>query len=201
MKPKLLIASNNPGKHREMRALLASLNIEVLSPQDAQAKLNVHETGTSYSENARLKAMAYLAATGLPTLADDSGLEVDILNGAPGIHSARFSAKENASDANRRAHLLAQLRDKPQPWNAHFHCTAILALSENESIETTGRCDGLIIPDERGTGGFGYDPVFYLPEFQATMAELLPEIKNQISHRAKAIRAMLPLIQSKLIAN
>ena len=199
MKPKLLIASGNPGKFREINAILSHLKIEILSSQDINIDIKVQETGSSYYENARLKALAYLAATNLPVLADDSGLEVDALQGAPGIYSARFSPLENATDADRRRHLLTQLKGQPHPWTAHFHCTAILALPGGETIQRTGRCDGVIIPDERGTGGFGYDPVFFLPEYQATMAEVPPMVKNRISHRAKAIAALLPVIQEKLI--
>ncbi len=199
MKPSLLIASGNPGKLREITAILSPLEIKPLSTHEISLDITVQETGTTYGENALLKALAYQKASGLPVLADDSGLEVVVLDGKPGVHSARFSPKKNANDADRRTHLLTQLQGKPQPWNAHFHCTAILALPNGEWFETTGRCDGLIIPEERGDGGFGYDPVFYLPEYDATMAELPPEVKNRISHRAKAITAMLPLIKARLM--
>lgn len=199
MKPVLLIASGNPGKQREISAILSPFEITLLSTQDIGVDIAVQETGTTYRENARIKALAYLCASGLPVLADDSGLEVEALNGAPGVYSARFSPKENANDADRRAHLLAQLRGKPQPWKAHFHCTAILALPGDECIETTGRCDGVIISEERGDGGFGYDPVFFLSKYNATMAELPAEVKNRISHRANAIAAMLPFIKARLL--
>jgi XTP/dITP diphosphohydrolase len=195
----LLIASGNPGKLHEIKAILASLELQVLSAAEIDLDLKVQETGTTYGENARLKAQAYLNATGLPIIADDSGLEVDVLEGAPGIYSARFSPIENASDADRRAHLLAELKGKSQPWQAHFHCTAVLALPSGECIERVGRCEGIIIPEERGSGGFGYDPLFYLPEFNATMAELPAEVKNQVSHRARAISALLPILQNRLI--
>jgi XTP/dITP diphosphohydrolase len=198
MKPQLLIASGNPGKIREIQALLSHLEITILSTQNIH-KTNVQETGVTYSENARIKALAYLAQTGLPVLADDSGLEVDVLQGEPGIYSARFSPLEHATDADRRKHLLTRLEGQRHPWKAHFHCTAVFALPGGVIIETTGRCDGIIIPEERGSGGFGYDPVFFLPEYEATMAELPAGIKNQISHRAKAMAAMLPFIEEKLI--
>ncbi|MFU8827782.1 MAG: non-canonical purine NTP pyrophosphatase, partial [Brevefilum sp.] len=136
MKPKLLIASGNPGKLREIQALLFHLKLEILSTRDLNCDLEVKETGATYSENARLKALAYHAATGLPVLADDSGLEVDALDGAPGVYSARFSPAKNATDADRRAYLLQKLTAKPQPWTAHFHCTAILALPGGQCIET-----------------------------------------------------------------
>jgi XTP/dITP diphosphohydrolase len=195
----LLIASGNPGKQREIHAILAALEIQVLSTVDIDLDLQVQETGTTYAENARLKAQNYLCATGLPVIADDSGLEVDALEGAPGIHSARFSPIEDATDADRRAHLLAQLKEKPHPWPAHFHCSAVLALPGGETFERVGLCEGLIIPEERGSGGFGYDPLFYIPKYNATMAELPPEVKNRVSHRAKAISALLPILQARLI--
>ena len=195
----LLIASGNPGKQREIKAILAPLKIQILSTSDIDLAILVQETGATYGENARLKAQAYHNATGLPVIADDSGLEVDALGGAPGIYSARFSPIEDASDSDRRAHLLMQLQGKPHPWHAHFHCSAVLAIPGCETIERVGRCEGLIIPEERGSGGFGYDPVFYLPEYSATMAELPTEVKNRISHRARAISALLPILDAKLI--
>lgn len=200
MQKTLLIASGNPGKQREIKAILATLEIQVLSTSDIDLAILVQETGATYGENARLKAQAYHSATGLPVIADDSGLEVDALEGAPGIYSARFSPIDNASDSDRRAHLLAQLKGKSQPWYAHFHCSAVLALPGGEYIERVGRYEGVIIPEERGTGGFGYDPVFYLPEYSATMAELPADLKNRISHRAKAISALLPILQARLVA-
>jgi XTP/dITP diphosphohydrolase len=199
MPPSLLIATGNSGKQREMCALLSSLALDLLSLHDVDVNRHVDEIGTTYEENARLKAIAYHKLTGLPVLAEDSGLEVKALDGAPGVYSARFSPKENATDADRRAHLLALLEGKPHPWEAHFHCTAVLALPDGTCLQTTGRCTGIIIPEERGTGGFGYDPVFFLPKYGATMAELPFELKNQISHRARAIQAILPLIQANLI--
>lgn len=197
----LLIATANPGKVREIKEILSSLDGDFLSAKDLSLDLKVDETGVNYAENARKKAAAYLRATGMIALADDSGLEVDVLGGAPGLFSARFSPKENASDADRRAYLLEQLKELPQPWIAHFHCTAVLALPGEEYFETTGRCEGVIIPDEHGAGGFGYDPIFYLPEFKATMAELSPNLKNRISHRAIALSNMIPIIKKVLAGN
>ena len=201
MKPTLLIASGNPGKLREISEILTALEIELRNPRDIDLNLTVEETGTTYSENALLKARAYQQASGLPVLADDSGLEVQVLGGKPGIHSARYSPKENANDADRRAYLLSQIKEKPQPWHAHFHCTAILAMPNGQWYETIGRCAGVIIAEERGDGGFGYDPVFYLPEYQATMAQLSSKVKNRISHRAIALAAMVPIIQAQLIGD
>jgi len=194
----LLAATGNPGKLKEIKAILRQLDIKLISPQDISLNMDIAETGASYSENARIKAEAYLQASGIPVLADDSGLEVQVLDGAPGIHSARFSPKENATDADRRDYLLNNLKRKSHPWKAHFHCTAILMFPGGETIETTGRCNGIIVSEERGEHGFGYDPIFYIPEFAATMAELDPLIKNRISHRARALQALLPDIQKRL---
>ncbi len=191
----VLIATGNQGKIKEIREILSPLPISLISAREAGIDLDVKETGTTYSENARLKAEAYLKAMEIPVLSDDSGLEVELLNGAPGLYSARFSPKQDADDADRRDFLIEQLRGKPHPWKAHFHCTAILALPDDQYFTTTGRCDGVIIPNERGSTGFGYDPIFLIPEYNATMAELGPEIKNEISHRAKALQAMMPIFR------
>jgi len=192
----LLIASENPGKIEEIKSILSILDITVLSASELNLTLNVRENGDTYARNAQLKSFAYTKASGLPSLADDSGLEVDSLDGAPGLFSARFSPKLGATDADRRSYLLQKLAGKPHPWTAHFHCTAVIAFPDHRLAEMTGRCDGIIIPEERGSGGFGYDPIFYIPEHNATMAELPSSIKNKISHRARALQAMLPYIKN-----
>ncbi len=191
----LLAATSNQGKLQEIKAILGKINVRVISPEDLSLQIDVAETGVSYRENARIKANAYHLASGLPVLADDSGLEVEILGGKPGIHSARFAPKENATDADRRAFLLQQLQGKAHPWKARFHCTAVLILPGDFVIEKNGHCNGIIIQEEKGDNGFGYDPIFYIPEYAATMAELSPAIKNQISHRANALKALLPDIE------
>ena len=199
MSVQLLIATANPGKTREIQAILAALELELITPHDITLELTVSETGADYVQNARLKAHAYAKASGRPSLADDSGLEVDILDGAPGMYSARYSPKPDATDADRRAYLLEQLKNYPRPWTAHFHCTAVFTIPGKGFLETTGRCNGVIIPEERGQGGFGYDPIFYLPEYDATLAELPTKVKNQISHRARALKAMIPKIKTALL--
>jgi XTP/dITP diphosphohydrolase len=191
---KVLIASGNPGKFGEIRALLEGLNLELVTPQTLGLQVEVHESGQSYAENAAIKAKAFLNATGLVTLADDSGLEVDLLGGLPGIRSARFSSVPGASDADRRAYLLECLKGLLQPWRAHFHCTVALAFPGKEIQFRAGECHGEIIAQERGANGFGYDPIFYIPELGVTMAELSMEEKNRISHRARAIKAAIPLL-------
>lgn len=199
MGSRLLAATGNPGKLKEIKAILSEIDIKIISPKDISLDLKIEETGITYAQNARIKAEAYFQGCGLPVLTDDSGLEVNALDGAPGIYSARFSPKKNATDADRREYLLEQLQGKPHPWKAHFHCTAVLLLPGGVMLEKNGRCDGVIIPEERGEGGFGYDPLFYVPEFAATMAELPPSIKNRISHRANALTDLIPDIKRLLV--
>jgi XTP/dITP diphosphohydrolase len=206
---KILIGTNNPGKVRELMAILGVLPVETVTLRQAGIEMDVAETGATYEANARLKAESFAQATGLLTLADDSGLEVDALGGAPGVYSARY-AGDGASDAARRARLLAVLRDVPPPRPARFRCVIALTIPEQKdptrlvisSGLTThffeGTCEGEISLEERGTNGFGYDPVFFVPAYGCTMAELPEAVKNQISHRARAARAALPFLQSWL---
>ncbi len=191
----LLIATGNAGKQQEYRALLAGLPLEMVFPQELAVRLQVEETGSTYAENAALKARAWAAATGLPVLADDSGLEVAALDGAPGLYSARYAPNPAATDADRRRYLLAQLEGKPRPWQARFVCVIAVAAPSGTLHFAEGTCAGEIIPDERGEHGFGYDPIFYLPETGLTMAELPPEEKNRRSHRARAAAAIRPLLE------
>lgn len=192
---RVLIASTNPGKLREIQEILADESFHLLLPQDLGLNLEVAEDGQTYAENAAKKALAYWRASGLVTLADDSGLEVDVLDGAPGLYSARYSSVPGATDADRRALLLANLRGFPRPWRAHFHCTVAIAGPDGALYLAEGDCPGEIIPEERGENGFGYDPIFLLPERGLTMAELSSAEKNQISHRARALQVALPILQ------
>lgn len=192
--PKLLVATNNQGKLREIRALLRDINAQFLSPAELDLDLRVEESGGSYAENAALKAVAFSQASGLPTLADDSGLEVDILEGLPGLRSARFAPLPGATDADRRAYLLERLRGQPRPWSARFRCVIALAIPAGEVWFTEGVCEGEIIPDERGQQGFGYDPLFLVSGLGRTMAELNMEEKNRLSHRARAVKAARPML-------
>jgi len=191
---KLLLATNNPGKILEIQALLADLNAELVTPNNLELSLEVDEDGQTYQENAARKALAFAQMSGLTTLADDSGLEVDSLGGRPGIHSARFSPKAGATDADRREHLLEHLREHTRPWSARFRCIVALATPAGVAHYAEGICPGEIIPIERGDGGFGYDPIFLLPEFDLTMAELDMADKNRLSHRARAVTAARPFI-------
>ncbi len=191
----ILVATANRGKLHEIQSLLADLPLRLLIPADLGLSLEVAETGDTYAANAALKASAFARLAGLLTLADDSGLEVDALGGLPGVRSARFSPLPGANDADRRSYLLAQLDGKPRPWTAHFHCTVALAEADGETTYFEGDCPGEIIPGERGTNGFGYDPIFLLPELGRTMAELSMDEKNQLSHRARAIKAAIPTLR------
>jgi XTP/dITP diphosphohydrolase len=209
---KLLIATNNLGKQAEFRELLADWRGEIVFPQELGLTLEVEERGDSFAEIAALKARAYARASGLPSLADDSGLEVDALDGAPGVRTARY-AGPGASDADRYNKLLVALGD--MPWErrtARFRCAVALAypvgddrredrsgvLVQGDIHVTEGTCEGRIAFAPRGTNGFGYDPVFYLPGYGRTMAELSDALKNQISHRARAVQAARPVLDALL---
>jgi XTP/dITP diphosphohydrolase len=186
---KLLIATNNQGKIKELHELLDDMRINLVTPAHIGLDLDVIEDGLTYAENATKKAIAFAEQSGLISLADDSGLEVDALDGEPGLYSARYGSTDGKklSDAGRRAFLITQLQDKPQPWRARFHATIAVAVPNGKTQLAEGWCEGQIIPEERGTGGFGYDPIFLLPELGRTMAELGPDEKNRLSHRARAV--------------
>lgn len=186
---KLLIATHNQGKIREYQSLLADLPLAVTSLAAEGIELDVEETGVTFTENAILKASTYARLSGLWTWADDSGLEVDALNGAPGVYSARY-AGPNATDRDRYLKLIDELQAMDAAdRSARFRCVVAICLPDGETLTADGRVEGQIIDAPRGDGGFGYDPVFLLPDRQATMAELSQETKNQISHRGQAARA------------
>lgn len=193
VKPRILIATNNKGKVKELRALLQDLDIELVLPADISLKLDVEEDGQTYAENATKKALAFSQASGLTALADDSGLEVDALGGKPGLHSNRFGP-EPYTDASRRAYLLRQLSGQPRPWVARFRATVAVASPERGVKLVEGICPGEIIPKERGEGGFGYDPIFQLKSIARTMAELDMHEKNRLSHRGQAVRRAIPIL-------
>jgi XTP/dITP diphosphohydrolase len=185
---KLLLATTNDGKARELRQLLNGMPFELVTPKELGINIDVAEDKTSYQENASIKAEAYAQASGLISLADDSGLEVDALNGEPGIHSARY-AGDKANDKDRVKYLLSRLEKiPPEKRSARFVCIIAIAVPGEKTIICRGDCHGSIITEPRGENGFGYDPVFYLAELGKTMAELSPEQKGQISHRGKAAR-------------
>ncbi len=193
---KLLLATTNKGKLTELQSLLADLAVELLTPDKIGLNLTVEEDGTTYAENASKKALAFAHASGWIALADDTGLEVAALKGAPGLRSARYHPRPGASDAERRAYLLENLRQShtPRPWWARFYAILALATPEGEVYTAEGECPGEIIPEERGSNGFGYDPIFLLSEVGRTMAELTLEEKNRLSHRAHAVETLKPVL-------
>jgi XTP/dITP diphosphohydrolase len=186
MASRLLIATGNPGKLRELRELLSGIPFEILSPAEAGVESDVCEDGSTYEENAILKAATLAQRSQLLTLADDSGLEVDVLGGEPGIKSARFGGK-GITDAQRNVILLDRLKGVPfEHRTARFQCTMAIAEPGGNVKTCNGSCDGIIALKPAGVLNFGYDPIFFLPSLNKTMAELPAEIKNQISHRAIA---------------
>ncbi|MBI2848097.1 MAG: XTP/dITP diphosphatase [Chloroflexi bacterium] len=192
---KLLLATNNQGKVQEYRSLLAALPFKLLTPDEVGITTVVAEVGETLEENARLKATILASESGLLTLADDSGLEVDALGGEPGSMSARY-AGEDASDRDRVNFLLSRLKDVPRKKRtARFRCVIAIAIPNGEVTLCSGECRGLISFKPEGDLGFGYDPVFYLPEMGKTMAELPPDIKNQISHRGQAARKAVEILR------
>lgn len=183
---KLLVATHNPGKVREYVQLLADLPLSVTWLDDVGVVEAVEETGTTYTENALLKAQHYAALTGLLTWADDSGLEVDALGGRPGVYSARYGGP-GLSDRQRYEMLLAALAGVPESQRtARFRCVVALATPDGRTWTTEGAVEGRILTAPRGANGFGYDPIFFMPGYDAVMAELPKAVKNQISHRAIA---------------
>jgi XTP/dITP diphosphohydrolase len=197
MKP-LLIATNNQGKLIEIQLLLNDAPVNLFTPSQLGLEIEVDENGQTYEQNAALKGRAFARAARMLTLADDSGLEVDALDGLPGLHSARLASWPGAGDADRRGLLLKRLSGLPRPWTARFRCIVAVVRPDGEVQFAEGACPGEIIPEEHGENGFGYDPIFWLPELKRTMAELSLEEKNQISHRARAVKAALPIIAKLL---
>ena len=194
----LLIATSNPGKQHEYQKLLAPLNLSLHTPRDLGLSIVVHENGNSYTENARIKALGYAQASGMLTLADDSGLEVDALGGEPGLYSARYAGNK-ANDTDRYRLLLQKLERIPwEKRTARFRCVIVLATPDGKTYSTEGVCNGLIATEPRGNHGFGYDPIFYLPQYGQTMAELPTDIKNRISHRGRALQKMVPILSRVL---
>lgn len=193
----LVLATGNPGKVREFTALLQPLGITV-HPQSQWQLTECAETGLSFIENAILKARHAAAGTGLPALADDSGIEVDALHGRPGIYSARY-AGPGANDAANNAKLLAELAQvPPEQRTARFRCAiALLRFPEDPApLISEGRWEGMIASTPSGAGGFGYDPLFWLPEFGCTSADLPPEEKNRLSHRGQALAGLVAKLQA-----
>ena len=201
--PRLLLATGNRAKLYELKSLLQDLPYKLVTPSEVGISTEVEETGSSLEENARLKASLSAARSGLMALADDSGLEVDALGGKPGVLSARYAGK-NASDTDLLNYLLSQLEEVPwEERQARFRCVIAIAMPDGQVKLISGECQGIITLEPKGERGFGYDPIFYLPQLGKTMAELPLAVKNRVSHRgkaaAKARRLLLNLRDSKNI--
>jgi len=194
---RLLVATHNKGKVAEYADILNDMTIGWLTLDEAGVSVDVAETGLTFRENAILKARTYAGQTGLLTLADDSGLEVDALGGAPGIYTARFGGP-GLTSADRYGLLLDNLRGiEPERRTARFRCVVAVAAADGELLGTAeGVCEGLIALEPAGDGGFGYDPVFLFPERRLTLAQLPPAEKHSISHRGRAARAIAPLLRA-----
>jgi XTP/dITP diphosphohydrolase len=195
----LLIATRNPGKVNEFSEMLGTIDVEWMSLDDIGIALEVEETGSTFEDNAVLKALAYAKETGLLTLADDSGLEVDALDGEPGVYTARYGGP-GLSHIQRYEYLLSKLVHVPEEQRtARFRCAIALAGGRGTLYGTaSGTCEGVIAFSPKGKGGFGYDPVFYLPERRMTMAQLTANEKHAISHRGKALKEIEPLLRAVL---
>ena len=194
----LVIATRNRHKFAEMVAILQGLPAEMKSLDAFGAVGAVEETGDSFEANARLKALGYARATGEWALADDSGLEVDALGGRPGVRSSRWGGEEGNDALNNRTLLEALAAQPPETWTARYRCVMALASPREVLAVTSGVCEGRMTNRPAGENGFGYDPYFWLPDFGKTMAELPPDVKNRLSHRARALAAMRERLEKLL---
>lgn len=197
MRKKLIFATTNEGKMKEIRMILSDLDMDVISMKDAGINIDIIENGTTFEENAIIKAKSIMDLSGEIVLADDSGLEVDAMNKEPGIYSARFMG-ENTSYDIKNQHIIDQLREVPlEERSARFVCAIACAIPNKEIITTRATIEGYIGYEMKGDNGFGYDPIFMVPEFKCTSAELSAEQKNQISHRGKALIEMKELLRNR----
>ena len=191
---KIVFATTNEGKVKEIKEILGDFPIEVVSMKEMGITADIEENGTTFEENSLIKARALAKLTGLPALADDSGLEVDYLNGEPGIYSARYLGRDTDYDYKNNYIIDKLSGAKGEDRSARFVCVISLVLPDGREFVERGVVEGLIGYEQKGENGFGYDPIFYLPEYEKTSAELPPEEKNKISHRGKALTAMKKLI-------
>ena len=196
---KFVLATHNPNKIREMGAILGQFGVEVVSPKELGITVDVEETGSTFAENAMLKAKAICELAKLPAIADDSGLCVDALNGGPGVYSARFGG-EGLDDKGRYTLLLEMLRGQTDRA-AHFHTSIVCAFPNGDGLVCEGECPGTIAFAPMGEGGFGYDPVFFVPELRKTFGQLTAEEKASVSHRGKALRAFAAALDDYLKGN
>ncbi len=198
MKDKIIFATSNEGKMKEIRMILADLNREVLSLKEAGIQADIVEDGKTFEENALIKARTVHKLTGALVLADDSGLEVDYLGGEPGVYSARYMGEDTSYDIKNRSIIDRLDQAVGTQRSARFVCAIAAVFPDGEEAVTLGTIEGEIAREPKGDGGFGYDPIFFVPEFGATTAQLTPKQKNQVSHRAKALKEMKEVIRIKL---
>ena len=193
---KIVFATTNAGKIKEIKEILADFDVEIVSMKEMNIDVDVEENGTTFEENSLIKARAISKLTGLPALADDSGLEVDYLNGEPGVYSARYLGRDTDYDYKNN-YIIDKLKDaKDEERSARFVCVISLVLPDGREFVKKGVMEGRIGYEIKGENGFGYDPIFYLPQYSKTSAEISAEEKNKISHRGKALREMKELIAS-----
>ena len=198
MEQKIVFATGNEGKMREVRLILQDLGFPVLSMKEAGVSLDIEENGTTFAENAMIKARAVWEKTGGIVLADDSGLVVDYLGGEPGVYSARYLGEDTSYEIKNQA-IIDRLADaKEEELTARFVSAIAAVLPDGSELVTEGTVEGLIAHEPAGNGGFGYDPIFYLPEYGVTSAEIPIEKKNEISHRGKALEAMKIKLRERL---
>lgn len=194
----LLFATTNKNKIKEIKGILSDCDINVLTLNDVGIDIEVEEDGTTFVENAKIKAIAYAREAGMPALADDSGLEVDYLDKAPGVYSSRFLGEDTSYDVKNQ-YIIERLKGvNGQDRSARFVCAMALAKPDGDAITAIGTIEGIIGESIAGTNGFGYDPIFFLPEYGKTTAELSPEEKNSISHRGNAMREMKEIMKDWL---
>lgn len=195
---KVILASQNQHKLAEIQAILSQYDMELVLQSELGLQIDVEETGESFEENSLLKAQAVVKATGLPAIADDSGLCVDVLGGEPGIYSARYGAPECVTDRDRLNHLLARMRGvRSEERTARFVCVITLLYPDGRKLTARGSCEGMITLEPRGEDGFGYDPVFYVPSHGCTFAQMGAAEKNKISHRANALARLEQMLEEQ----
>ena len=187
----VVLASKNPHKLVEIKKILEKLDIQLVLQSQLGVDIDVEETGTTFAENSFLKAEAVMKATGLPALADDSGITVDALNGEPGIYSARYGFDDSLDDWGRLKLLLKNMEQVPDDKrHAQFVCVITLVMPDGRTVQARGEVHGMLLREAVGEAGFGYDPIFYYPPFGKSFAQVAPEEKNRVSHRARALQAM-----------
>lgn len=195
---KIIFATTNQGKVREVQRMLEGCDIEIQTLKEAGIDVDIVEDGTTFEENAIIKAKAIMEMTGCTVIADDSGLEVDYLGGAPGIYSARYLGEDTPYSV-KNMHIINELKDaKGDERSARFVCVMAAAFPDGEIKTCKGVIEGVIGYEERGTNGFGYDPIVYVPEYKMTTGEMDPDLKNSLSHRGQALRAMQKILKEKL---